>query len=80
MNREYCSYYGVLDDIKPIRSLSQDCVIEVNMQMFEELKEMESRIKRHITECKREIVKELEESTIKIKPKTKKENSNGSKN
>ena len=27
--------------------------------MFQELKEMEDRIKRHITECKREIVKEL---------------------
>lgn len=53
------SYYGRLDGPKPIRSLAEDIVKERKQQMMEELKLMEERIKRHITECKREIIREM---------------------
>ena len=55
----YC-YYGSLDKKKPIRSLSEDLLTEHKNLMMEEMKTMEERIKRHITECKREVIKELQ--------------------
>jgi hypothetical protein len=52
-------YYGRVNGIVPQRTFSDDLLTERKRLMFQELKEMEDRIKRHITECKREIVKEL---------------------
>lgn len=59
------SYYGRLIGLKPIRSLADDLFLEYKKNMLEELKEMESRLKRHITECKREIVKAICPGEIK---------------
>lgn len=53
------SYYGSLEPIKPARTLSQDIVIEGKRLMLEEMKSIETNIKRHITEAKREIIREL---------------------
>lgn len=53
------SYYGRIDQIC-MRSLADDLLIERKKLMFEELKETEDRIKRHITECKREVIKEIQ--------------------
>lgn len=63
----HCHYYGELSGPKPIRSLSDDFLMEQDKMMKEEMKEMEDRLKRHVTECKREIIKELE-SLLIIKP------------
>jgi hypothetical protein len=49
------------NNVKPIRSFADDMLLEVNKKMTEELKQMEERIKRHITECKREIIKTIED-------------------
>lgn len=53
------SYYGRIEK-EGIRSLADDILIERQRLMFEELKETEDRIKRHITECKREVIKEIQ--------------------
>lgn len=59
--KEPCdSYYGRLDGPKPVRTFAQDIVRERQESMMEDLKTMEERIKRHITECKREIIKEIQ--------------------
>ena len=52
-------YYGPLDGPKPIRSWGEDVVREREREMLAEMKDMEDRIKRHITECKREVIREL---------------------
>jgi hypothetical protein len=71
----YRGYYGVYDDKPPIRSLADDLLIEKERIMLEEMKHMEERLKRHITECKREVIKELQSifSDKKPKPKPNKE-------
>jgi hypothetical protein len=61
------SYYGVINDEKPLRPLAEDIVREFKEYMMQEMREMEERIKRHITECKREVIKEF----ILFKPKEK---------
>jgi hypothetical protein len=53
------SYYGDMSQKKPTRSLSEDILKEYELNMIEELKSMEERVKRHITECKREVIREL---------------------
>jgi len=60
-----CSYYGRLGGDKPIRTLSQDLLTDHEKGMFGAMREMEERIKRHITECKREVVKTILELTSK---------------
>ncbi len=73
-----CGYYGRLEKISPMRSLSEDLLEERNQLMFEEMKQMEERIKRHITECKREVIREfLEIKSKKDELKIEKENKNG---
>lgn len=59
LNDYSVSYYGRLDGPKPIRTLGEDLVAERKEQMMEDMKSMEERIKRHITECKREVIKEV---------------------
>jgi len=72
-----CSYYGSLDEEdKPMRSFAQDAVTDHEKNMSEKMIEMEERVKRHITECKREVIKEIER-LFEIKPI--KENKNGTK-
>jgi hypothetical protein len=56
---QFCNYYGSLSDLKPVRTLADDLIKEYELAMLENLKSMEERIKRHITECKREVIKEL---------------------
>lgn len=51
--------------IKPIRSLADDILLDRDKCMFEELKYMEERIKRHITECKREVIRHLLDYELK---------------
>lgn len=75
----FCSYYGRLGGDKPIRTLGEDLVIERKKQMMEDLKSMEERIKRHITECKREVIKELVAQKLIQQPEAKKELKDGSK-
>lgn len=55
----FASYYGRLEGTPPVRDFSKDLMNERKRNMQKELKEMEDRIKRHITECKREVIKEL---------------------
>lgn len=55
-----CSYYGDLTEVKPIRTLGEDLARDLERNMIEEMYKMEERIKRHITECKRELVKEFQ--------------------
>lgn len=73
------SYYGSLERTSSFRPFYQDIIKEVKLYMLKEFKEMEDRLKRHITECKREIIKKLND----IEPESKKqlkEKVNGSKN
>lgn len=56
----YSSYYGTLENNSPIRALSHDLAKENKLNMIQAIKESEERIKRHITECKREVIKELQ--------------------
>ena len=83
MEFEDCSYYGRLNGPKPIRSFSQDMVKEKERFMLDTLHEMEERLKRHVTECKREMTKEFEKIlkklNIKAEVEPKKEKENGSK-
>lgn len=68
------SYYGRMDATIFVRSLADDLIKENEGRMIHEMKEMEDRIKRHITECKREVIKEIENIFSDAKPKsTKKE-------
>jgi chaperonin cofactor prefoldin len=50
--------YGNGDE-KPIRTLGEDLVRDREKTADEKLNKMEDRIKKHITECKREVLKEL---------------------
>lgn len=76
LKEAFCSYYGwIYPDRKPVRTLAQDLIKQRNDEMLDELKSMEERIKRHITECKREVIKELNKSHMEIN----KEKVNGSK-
>lgn len=54
-------YYGHIpvDDVKPARTLGEDIIKDMNDSLQQVLREMEDRIKRHITECKREIIREM---------------------
>lgn len=54
------SYYGRIDNVKPIRNLTEDFVKEREQTIMHEMKEMEDRIKRHVTECKRQVIKEIQ--------------------
>ncbi len=75
--KEVCSYWGRFDLKKPIRSLTEDLVIERKKQMLEELKQMEERLKRHVTECKREVIKEFLGLNKAKATENKKEQKNG---
>jgi hypothetical protein len=76
--REMFSYYGRLSDKKSLRPFYHDLINEGKRYMMSELKEMEDRLKRHITECKREIIKKLCPKEFKKSPTKPKEKSNGS--
>lgn len=69
--------YGYGDE-KPIRSLSEDVVKEKEKSLDDKLLKMEERIKKHTTECKREIIKELL-NLLNIPSKEKKNGSKQSK-
>lgn len=71
--KEAFSYCGRLNGQKPIRSLAEDLVVERKKVMMQELKDMEDRLKRHVTECKREIIKEIQGIFSDVKPQPKKE-------
>ena len=74
------SYYGDITPIVPIRSLSKDLVDEREQLMLEELKVMEMNIKRHITDAKREIIREiLNGENCKLIKETIKDKINGQK-
>lgn len=77
MDEAYCSYYGILGDT-PIRPWTMDYISMREEEMHQELKDMEHRIKMHITDCKREIVKTL--LSINTKTTNKKEIKNGKPN
>ncbi len=53
------SYYGRLNNVKIIRSLADDLISQRKQMMMQELREMEERLKRHVTECKREVIREI---------------------
>lgn len=56
-----CStYYGRVNNVVPIRLLADDLLTERKKLMMQELKETEDRLKRHMTECKREIIREIQ--------------------
>lgn len=71
--KEVFSYYGVLDGRKPRRTLVEDIIEEREKMMVQQIKEMEDRLKRHMTECKREIIKEIQGIFSETKPQPKKE-------
>lgn len=77
--KEVFSYYGSLENKSSSRPFYEDLIKEVKLYMLKEFKEMEDRLKRHITECKREIIRKINgvepESKKQIKEKV-----NGSKN
>ena len=54
------SYYGRLAETKPHTTFDTILLMELDQLMIETLKEMETKIKRHITECKHEVIKELQ--------------------
>jgi hypothetical protein len=53
-------YYGRVNNVKPIRNLADDFVKEREQTIMHEMKDMEDRIKRHVTECKRQVIKEIQ--------------------
>lgn len=61
---ESCSYYGRYDADKPVRTISQDLVNDFEKSLIESLREMEDRLKRHITEAKRAIIVELTKDVL----------------
>lgn len=67
------SYYGRMQGSIHRRSLTDDLLVEHEGRMLHELKEMEDRLKRHITECKREVIKEIENIFSDPKPTYSKE-------
>lgn len=71
--KEVISYYGFSDGRKPRRTLSEDLVEEREKMMMQELKEMEDRLKRHMTECKREVIKEVQGLFYQLQSQQKKE-------
>lgn len=62
-------------DVKPTRNLADDILMQKEKTLVEQLKEMEARLKRHMTECKRDIIKEIETifDEFKLKSPSKKE-------
>ncbi len=71
-----CSYYGRYEPSSPVRTLADDILTEAENHMLTEMKEMEARIKRHVTECKHEVIKEMMSIFCIPKPKIKKEAKN----
>lgn len=65
----YASYYGVMTEEIPVRTISEDLARENKKNMIEELKESEERIKRHVTECKREIIRLLQSMQKELEKK-----------
>ncbi len=61
----FWSYYGSLKPQKPYKSFSDSILKEYKTTMLEYMKAMEDRLKRHITEAKREVIKKV---LIGIKP------------
>lgn len=57
------SYYGRLGGPKPTVSIADYLLQENYRRMNELFTEMEERLKRHVTECKRDIIKEIEKIT-----------------
>jgi hypothetical protein len=60
--KESFSYYGRMDELQfpPKHSIADDLLKERKKKQMEDAKEMEERIKRHITECKREVIKRID--------------------
>lgn len=52
------SYYGRLQGACE-KTFADSLLEDMESRMIEVLNEMESAIKRHITECKREVIKEI---------------------
>lgn len=57
--KEAFSYYGRLSGSSPVRDFVNDLIKDRKSMMQIELREMEERIRRHITEAKREIIDEI---------------------
>lgn len=57
--KEAFSYYGRLSGSYPVRDFVNDLIKDRKSMMQIELREMEERIRRHITEAKREIIDEI---------------------
>jgi DNA-binding ferritin-like protein (Dps family) len=69
----FCYYGRIHSNSIPSRLLVDDLIMERNQNMMQEMKEMEDRLKRHITECKREVIKEIQRFLFNTKPPLNKE-------
>jgi hypothetical protein len=63
------SYYGRLDPVENLRPFWKEVIKEEEIAMIEFLREMEERLKRHVTEAKREIIKELQKGNKEMAKK-----------
>lgn len=70
-DEDHC-YYGRMTTEKPAISFSDEMVRDQEKGMMELMREMEERLKRHITECKREIIRALRPDAPKKPPRSKK--------
>jgi hypothetical protein len=76
------SYYGRLDGPTPVRDFINELIQDRKLMMQTELREMEERIRRHITEAKKEIIDEIDSIFSDFKDKstpTKRENKDNGK-
>lgn len=68
---KFFSYWGQWSHGKASFPVVDEMIKESELLSMQELKEMEERIKRHITECKRDMMKILKSLTEKPKEKKK---------
>ena len=59
-------YYGRLSSINMRTSLVEDILKERKKIMIQEIEEVEIRLKRHITEAKREVMKEIQRVILSL--------------
>lgn len=64
------SYYGRLDGIPPIRDFKDELIQESKAMLQVELREMEERLRRFMTENKKEIVRRIDAALSYVREKT----------